>query len=116
MPKDGLNPSNSVINANNPVHKNIRIENNTFKIFDYPVLYAKSTEGLSFINNTIERTTQLKPSTSNKNLFYFNGCNNVKIQNIIYKGDILNKNIQLKNMKRKQLKYSSELTIHSKNN
>jgi hypothetical protein len=112
----GINPSNSVINANNPVHKNIRIENNTFKIFDYPVLYAKSTEGLSFINNTIERTTQLKPSTSNKNLFYFNGCNNVKIQNIIYKGDILNKNIQLKNMKRKQLKYSSELTIHSKNN
>lgn len=106
-----INPSNTVINANRPVHKNIRIEKNTFKVFDFPVLFAKSTEGLSFVGNTIERTTLLTPSTSNKNLFYLNGCNGVIIKNIIYKGNVLGKNIQLENMKRKQLKSSSELVI-----
>lgn len=36
-----INPSNSVINANRPVHKNIRIENNLFKSFNTPLLFAK---------------------------------------------------------------------------
>jgi len=33
------------------VHRNIRIENNTFNIYDYPVLSALSVENLSFTRN-----------------------------------------------------------------
>ena len=39
--------------AGKPFHRNITIEQNTFHAFDYPVLYAKSTEGLIFSGNTI---------------------------------------------------------------
>ena len=41
-----IHPSNKIIDAERPVHQNIRIEDNTFRTFDYPVLYAKSTAGL----------------------------------------------------------------------
>lgn len=94
-----INPSNSIVHANCPVHKNIRIENNTFKIFDYPVLFAKSTEGLTFIDNVIERTMLLKPVAKNKNLFYLNGCKDVLIRNITYKGEVLSKKTYKENMR-----------------
>ena len=51
-----LNPSNTLIDSNKPVHRNIRIIDNLFKTFDYPVLYAKSTQGILFQGNKIERT------------------------------------------------------------
>lgn len=38
-----LNPSNTLIDSSKPVHRNIRIIDNLFKTFDYPVLYVKST-------------------------------------------------------------------------
>jgi hypothetical protein len=38
------------------VHKNIRIENNLFKVYAMPLLTARSTEGLVFANNTIVPT------------------------------------------------------------
>ena len=69
-----LNPSNSVVNPNQSVHRNIRIINNTFKTFDYPVLYAKSTQGILFQGNRIERTFTTDKLSGNKNVFYFNGC------------------------------------------
>lgn len=57
--------------------KNIRIKNNIFQIFDCPLLFAKSTEGLIFADNLVERTALLKPIAKNKNLFYVDGCNNI---------------------------------------
>jgi hypothetical protein len=66
-------PNNYVININPEahelvpgyyVHKNIRIENNVFKVYDDPVLSALSTDGLTFINNTIERTNFLPPGNA----------------------------------------------------
>lgn len=63
-------PNNYAININPEahelvpgyyVHKNIRIEDNVFKVYDDPVLSALSTDGLTFINNTIERTNFLSP-------------------------------------------------------
>lgn len=108
-----INPSNSIIDANHPVHKNIRIRHNTFKVFDYPVLYAKSTEGLVFSDNCIERTTKIAPFTDNKNTFYFNGCKNVVIKHLKYQGDILGKNILIKNMKYKNLTSPKELKVNN---
>lgn len=106
-----INPSNSIIDAKHPVHKNIRIRHNTFQVFDYPVLYAKSAEGLVFSNNCIERTMQLSPFTGNKYMFRLDGCKEVTINNLSYKGELLGKNILLEHMKRKFLKSSPELGI-----
>ncbi len=94
-----IHPSNTVIDANRPVHRNIRIEDNVFKTFDYPVLYAKSTGGLIFKDNTIERTNTLPPVSKNQYTFYLNGCKDVLIENTEYKGDVLGRNIKTENMK-----------------
>jgi len=39
-------------------HSNILIENNVFDTFDTPLLYAKSVDGLKFINNEIRRNNE----------------------------------------------------------
>ena len=69
-----IHPSNKIIDAERPVHQNIRIEDNTFRTFDYPVLYAKSTAGLLFRNNTIVRTETFPAASGNPYVFYLNGA------------------------------------------
>jgi hypothetical protein len=51
-----INPQNHQLVSNYYVHKNIRIENNTFKVYDYPILSARSTDGLAFQDNMIIQT------------------------------------------------------------
>lgn len=99
-----INPSNKVADVKKPVHFNITIENNVFKTFDYPVLYAKSTQGVVFKNNTVFRTHDLIPETKNKNMFYFNACSDVRIVNTKLEGDVLGKNVRLENMPKGNLK------------
>jgi hypothetical protein len=107
-----LHPSNTVVDPERPVHRNVRIENNTFHTFDYPVLYAKSTAGLYFLNNTIIRTHTLSPSpSSNPYTFFFNGCKDVVIQHTTLEGDVLGKNIRIGNMKKKYIRFDKELRM-----
>jgi len=46
-------PENSELVSGYAVHRNIRIEDNIFKVYDYPVLKARSVDGLTFLHNTI---------------------------------------------------------------
>lgn len=78
-----------------PFHRNIYIENNTFHPFDYPVLYAKSTAGLYFNNNTIIRSTRYKPFHYRKDMLTFEYCKNIEVSNNHLQGDVLGKNIKL---------------------
>ncbi len=55
-----ISPQNKEIIKGYWVHKNISIENNTFKVYDYPLLSAKSTNGLTFIGNKIIKTDFMK--------------------------------------------------------
>lgn len=49
-----IHPSNKVVDKDIPVHRNIRIEGNTFVLRDgCPALSAKSVRGLTFRGNTI---------------------------------------------------------------
>lgn len=107
-----LNPSNTLIVPERPVHKNVRIENNVFKSFDYPILYAKSTSGLLFKDNTIIRTTELKPSSGNKNTFRLNGCNQVILEGTRFEGDVLGRNLLIENMKRKHVRFSKDIILN----
>jgi hypothetical protein len=95
-----------------PVHFNIRIEGNTFKTFDYPVLYAKSTRGLVFKNNQIIRTKEL---TRSRAIIiccvqWLLGCGGSGLK---LEGEVLGQNIRLENMPKSNLKLSGspELTF-----
>jgi hypothetical protein len=89
---------------NKPFHRNIRIENNVFHPFDYPVLYAKSVDGLSFTGNSLIRSTRFEPFHVRKVMFTLENCLHVTIAGNTFTGDILGKNIALIGTSRKQLK------------
>ncbi len=93
-------------------HRNIRIINNRFNPFDYPILYARSVDGLTFENNTITRSTQFEPFHAKKYAFTFEGCKHISIKNNAFSEDVLGKNILLKEMPANELNCSQpELTI-----
>lgn len=106
-----INPSNSIIDADRPVHKNIRIKDNLFKSFNTPLLFAKSTEGILFANNTVERTVQWKLSAKNSVMFSLNGCKNVIIQNVVCEEGVSNKDIYIDHMKKKHVKKPADMNI-----
>ena len=62
-------------------HSGIVIEGNTFETFDRPLLYAKSTDGLVFRNNTITYNNNFEPFHWNKHLFFFEKVDDVLISN-----------------------------------
>jgi Right handed beta helix region len=81
--------------VNKSFHRNIRIENNIFNPYDYPVLYAKSTEGLIFNDNIINRTKRFKPMHPRKFMITLEACKKVTILRNKLIGDVLGKNIRL---------------------
>ncbi len=95
-----------------PYHQNIKIENNSFNSSDYPILYAKSVDGINFIDNTITRSYEYKPWHSQKHNFLFDACKNVEISGNVFGKDVLGKNILLKSMSLHELKLTNnDLTI-----
>lgn len=80
-----INPQDKEPLSGYYVHRNIRIENNLFKVYDSPLLSARSTNGLTFKNNKIENSDFL-PATKTKPAFNFVGCKGVKLSgNQFYK-------------------------------
>ena len=61
-------------------HTGIVIEDNTFEMFDRPILYAKSTDGLIFRNNTVKYNNDFEPFHWNSHLFFFEKVANVTIE------------------------------------
>jgi len=87
-----------------PFHRNIRIEGNEFHPFDFPVLYAKSVDGLTFTDNKLIRSNRYQPFHERKSTFTFEECLDVTIAGNIFEGEVLGKNIHLINTPLKQLK------------
>lgn len=63
-------------------HKNIKIENNTFKVFDPRIINAYCVDGLVFKNNRIEISTQYHNIHPKAKPFAIEDCSNVYIQEI----------------------------------
>ena len=97
--------------ANKLFHRNIRIEQNIFHPFDYPVLYAKSTEGLFFNKNTIQRSTKYSSFHNRKYMISLEGCKKVEILDNLLIGDVLGKNILLKGTAIKELRSDKSLQV-----
>ncbi len=91
-----------------PFHKNIRIENNEFHPFDYPVLFARSVDGISFTNNSITRSNRFEPYHHRKFTFSFEACKNATITGNTFSPDVLGMNILLKWTQEKEVKADPE--------
>lgn len=87
-----------------PFHRNIRIENNKFNTADCPILYAFSTDGLSFKNNIITRSNDFEPWQIGRFSVELTACLNVEISGNTIGENIPGKNILLRGMKESDLK------------
>jgi len=91
------------------VHRNIHIENNTFNIYDYPVLTARSVENLSFTGNKVVWTNFMRNGAKRPG-FELTSCKNVKIvENRIINIDITD--VQCFKMSKKDLKTDLKTTL-----
>ncbi|MDO4703781.1 right-handed parallel beta-helix repeat-containing protein [Tannerella sp.] len=61
-------------------HSGIVIEDNLFETFDHPLLYAKSTDGITFRNNKVTYNTKYEPFHWNTHLFFFEKVRNVTLE------------------------------------
>ncbi len=101
--------------VNKPFHRNIRIEKNTFNPYDYPLLYAKSVEGLIFSNNTVKRSNSFKPWHPQKFMITLEACKKITIKKNKFFGEVLGKNIKLISTKPNNIKLSKEQAIRIDN-
>ena len=95
-------PENHQLVPGYMVHRNIRIENNIFKVYDYPILTARSTENLIFTGNQIIRTHLMNPQGEKRSSFFLNACRNVLIRNNKVQGE-LETMVQTENMGKKDM-------------
>jgi len=79
-----------------PFHRNIRIEDNDFSPSDYPVLYAKSVDGLVFSRNRLARGRAFEPWHPRKATLTFEYCRRVRVEDNRVADDVLGRNIALK--------------------
>lgn len=58
----------------------VTIEDNLFKMFDTPLLYAISTQGILWRNNTVIKTNDFQPHHHNQERFKLIGCKGAVIE------------------------------------
>ena len=93
-PKDSVSPA---------YHHNIRITGNTFKHYDYALLYARSVDTLVFSSNKIIYTNTYPPFSRKVNV-YLDGCRHVTIGDNIFDAAFPGKNVRKEHMKETDLK------------
>lgn len=104
-----INPQNHEMIPGYWVHKNIRIEGNTFKVYDSPILSARSTSGLYFIKNKIEHTDFL-PALGTRPAIDLLGCTGVRISGNLFSKSV-DFTVEIKKMKKTDIKSDVPLVI-----
>lgn len=69
-----------VLKPTGPVHSGIRIENNLFKTFDIPLLWAYCAENVIFANNRVERTSTFLPKRVVNDAVTMKNCQNYTVE------------------------------------
>jgi len=101
-------------NAKTPFHKNIRIVDNEFHLFDYPILYALSTENLVFSGNKLTRSRQFEPFHKRQAGLTFEFCKKVTISNNTIEGDVLGRDIKLVGTSKNEVKLKDDFFRYTK--
>ena len=83
-----ISPSYRPTSVDSPAyHRNIVIENNEFRCFDAPVLFARSVNGLYFAGNRLKPTRDYEPFLWQRSNLYLDGCRNVTVErNKVHRG------------------------------
>lgn len=97
-----LHPSNTVVDADRPVHRNVRIVGNKFLTWGNPVVYAKSTEGLVFSGNDVKPVPGMEVEA--KEQLVLNGCKHVEIKDNLFAAPFSKEAVRFENMKKKYKK------------
>lgn len=94
-----ISPSYRPTSVDSPAyHRNITIEGNTFRCFDAPVLFARSVEGLRFVNNHLKPTSDYEPFLWQRSNLWLDGCRKVVVEgNRVHRG-FPAKRVELHNM------------------
>lgn len=95
-----------------PYHKNICIRNNIFKVFDAPLVRARSVRNLSFTGNEIIKTYTYKPYTWQQSAFLLDGCRNVVIKDNQLDKAYTTRDILIEHMKKSDVKVAKEERFH----
>ena len=102
-----ITPSHRPQSAEAPAyHRNIRIENNEFRVFDVPLVRARSVDGLKFTGNNVVRTYDYMPYTWFKDSFVLDGCRNVLIRDNAIDPAYRTRTVRTEHMR------SSDLDVH----
>jgi nitrous oxidase accessory protein NosD len=91
-------------NAATPFHRNIRIVDNSFELYDYPILYALSVDGLEFSNNRLVRSRDFEPFHHRKHGLTFEYCKNITVKENTVEGEVLGSAVYLVQTPRKEYK------------
>lgn len=92
------------------VHRNIRIEKNTFKMYDYPVLTARSVDNLVFTGNRLV-WDDFFPKGEFRSGFQLTGCTRVEIQDNHFSSG-WNSVVSANKMNRKDIKTNLPITFN----
>jgi len=101
-------------NAKTPFHQNIRIVDNEFHVFDYPILYALSTENLVFSGNKLIRSRQFVPFHKRQAGLTFEFCKKITISNNTIEGDVLGRDIKLVGTSKNEVKLKDDFFRYAK--
>ncbi len=88
-----------------PYHNNIRIQDNTFHVFDAPLVRARLVKNLSFTGNQIIKTSTYRPYAWQQSAFMLDGCRNVVVKGNLVDRDYITRDISIKNMTKGDVKH-----------
>lgn len=90
------------------VHSNINIVDNEFVLFGPPLLFARSTENITFQGNTVTGVKQEDFPFSQMPMFFLEHTDNVRIRFNKIETEGMDTSIQIKDMKKSQVNYDSK--------
>jgi hypothetical protein len=82
-------------NAATPFHRNISIVDNSFELYDYPILYALSVDGIDFSDNKLIRSHDFEPFHYRKHGLTFEYCKRITVRGNTVEGETLGNTIRL---------------------
>jgi hypothetical protein len=87
-----------------PYHKNISIQDNVFKVFDAPLVRARSVRGLQFVGNEVIKTNTYPAYTWQKSAFLLDGCREVIIKENKIDNQYNTRSVLIEHMKKSDVK------------
>jgi polygalacturonase len=87
-----------------PYHRHVVIRNNVFKVFDAPLVRARSVRGLQFIENTVIKTDVCTPYTWQKSAFLLDGCRETLIRDNRIDDRYTTRDILIEHMRKSDVK------------